>query len=410
MEIRPIVSALLRNKVAPVLVALQIAISLAILSNALYIVNLRLTSASRPSGLSDEKSTFYTRVGSNRTLSTEDKLNQEQHFFQTIAAVPGVASVADISEMPLALDGHISSVSSDPEQVKPTADATTYDSGHSVIKTFGLNLIAGRDFNEADIEDVNPELPYKDASHVIITAALAARLFPGQASVIGKSFFWGTGSDSRSSQVIGVVERLQTPGASNNEEGEYSVLTPKRRRDSSPVFAIRAEPGQRDRVIAEVEASLRKSDNAPLRIKTHTVENDRKIRYGTEMTMAWMLIVVSVLLIIITASGIVGMTSLWVNQRRKYIGVRRALGARKIDILRYFITENVIIGCAGVVSGSLLAIGLNQFLVSQLELTKIPLPYIGYGAAMFLLLGLGAAYAPSWRAASISPAVATRST
>jgi putative ABC transport system permease protein len=176
------------------------------------------------------------------------------------------------------------------------------------------------------------------------------------------------------------------------------------------MYVVRAEPGQRDRVIAEVEAALRKSDSTPLRIQSSTFEEGRKTRYGAEMTMAWMLSIVSALLVIITASGIVGMTSLWVSQRKKQIGVRRALGARKIDILRYFITENIIIGCVGIVSGALLAIGLNQFLVSQLELTKLPLPYIGYGAALFLLLGLGAAYAPSWRAASISPAVATRST
>ena len=70
-----------------------------------------------------------------------------------------------------------------------------------------------------------------------------------------------------------------------------------------------------------------------------------------------MLIAVSVLLLLVTASGIVGMTSLWVTQRRKQIGVRRALGARRVDILRYFITENFMITSAGIVGGVLLALG-----------------------------------------------------
>jgi putative ABC transport system permease protein len=48
------------------------------------------------------------------------------------------------------------------------------------------------------------------------------------------------------------------------------------------------------------------------------------------------------------------MASLWVTQRRKQIGVRRALGARRIDILRYFITENFMITSAGVFGGVLL--------------------------------------------------------
>ena len=53
-----------------------------------------------------------------------------------------------------------------------------------------------------------------------------------------------------------------------------------------------------------------------------------------------MLIAVSALLLLVTASGIVGMASLRVAQRRKQIGVRRALGARWLDILRYFVVEN----------------------------------------------------------------------
>jgi putative ABC transport system permease protein len=103
------------------------------------------------------------------------------------------------------------------------------------------------------------------------------------------------------------------------------------------------------------------------------------------------------------------MATLWVNQRRKQIGVRRALGARKVDVLRYFITENFIITSGGVVAGLLLAVGLNQLLVSQLELTKLPILYLAVGSLVLWLVGVAAVYAPAWRASGISPAIATRS-
>jgi putative ABC transport system permease protein len=122
-----------------------------------------------------------------------------------------------------------------------------------------------------------------------------------------------------------------------------------------------------------------------------------------------MLITVSALLLLITASGIVGMASLWVTQRRKQIGVRRALGARRVDILRYFITENILITSVGVTAGVLLALGLNQLLVSKLEMARLPAGYMLAGAAVFWALGIIAVYGPAWRAASISPAMATRS-
>ena len=80
-----------------------------------------------------------------------------------------------------------------------------------------------------------------------------------------------------------------------------------------------------------------------------------------------------------------------------------------MDILRYFLAENFMITSAGVVAGVLLGLGLNQLLVSQLELPRLPPVYLAGGAVMLWLLGIAAVYGPAWRAASISPATATRS-
>jgi putative ABC transport system permease protein len=154
---------------------------------------------------------------------------------------------------------------------------------------------------------------------------------------------------------------------------------------------------------------LRKASATPVITHTKAVIEDRKQRYRADVAMSWMLVTVSVLLLLITASGIVGMASLWVIQRRKQIGVRRALGARKLDILRYFITENFLITSSGVFGGVLLGVALNQLLVSKLEMARLPIAYLAGGAGVFWLLGVLAVYGPAWRAASISPAMATRS-
>ncbi|HEX8787599.1 MAG TPA: FtsX-like permease family protein, partial [Telluria sp.] len=169
------------------------------------------------------------------------------------------------------------------------------------------------------------------------------------------------------------------------------------------------EPGQRDRVMKEAEAALRKSSATPMILQLDTTDQDRKDRYRGDVTLQWMLITVSAMLVLITCSGIVGMASLWVTQRRKQIGVRRALGARRIDILRYFILENFMITSAGVFGGVALGLALNQLLVSQLEMARLPAGYLVFGALGFWLLGVLAAYGPAWKAASISPATATRS-
>ena len=207
-----------------------------------------------------------------------------------------------------------------------------------------------------------------------------------------------------------MVEKLQTPGAQIKDDGEYSTLVPVRLTgDDTHNYTVRAEPGQLDRVIKEASAALTAASPTPVIVKTRTMNEIRTARYRADQAMAWMLVTVSVLLLLITASGIVGMASLWVTQRRKQIGVRRALGARRIDILRYFVTENIMITSAGVAAGVLLALGLNQLLVSKLEMARLPGGYLLAGAGVFLALGVAAVYGPAWRAATISPATATRS-
>jgi len=409
MEIRPILSALMRNKTGPVLVALQVALSLAILTNAMHVVNERRTAMARPSGLSDEHATFYISALNLNNDSAEQQLATMKREADVLRAVPGVASVANVSQMPLSRSGSNNSVAVDRHQVRETTTASTYISGDSVVKTFGLNLVEGRDFLPQELVDVNENESRDLPKQVIITKPLAEKMWPGAAAV-GKTMYFGTGEDAQGVLVVGVVERLQAAHVSLDPVSEYSAIIPARvYGNPGNLYAIRTEPGQRDRVMKEAEAALRKSSANPMILRLKTVDDDRKDLYRSDAALSWMLVTVSVLLLIITSSGIVGMASLWVTQRRKQIGVRRALGARKIDILRYFIMENFMITSAGVFGGVTLGLALNHLLVSKLEMARLPSGYLIGGAVVFWALGILAAYGPAWRAASISPATATRS-
>jgi putative ABC transport system permease protein len=412
MEFRPILSALLRSKTGAILVALQVAISLAILANALHIVNVRQAVAARPSGLADESSLFYIQVRHLREGDHNEQLATQKAETATLRAVSGVTSVAFASQMPMSNSGWTTSVAADRKQVQPSAGASYYFSSDSLVQTWGLKLVEGRDFRPDEVidGDNNKDDPSTDPKAVIITRALAEKVWPGAAGVVGKTMYFGTGEDAKSVSVVGVVERLQTQNASVEARGEYSTIVPMRLTSfGGSNFTLRAEPGQRERVMKEAEAALRRAATSPVILKAKTVDGDRKERYRADNALSWMLVTVSVLLLLITASGIVGMASLWVTQRRKQIGVRRALGARRVDILRYFVTENFMITSVGVLAGVLLAIGLNQVLVSKLEMARLPLVYLWSGACIFWALGVLAVYGPAWRAATISPATATRS-
>lgn len=410
MEIRPIFSALMRSKTGAVLVALQIAISLAILANALHVVNLRQAIMSRPSGIDDEASVFYLTTKNLAEATHAEELTNQARETAVLRGLPGVLSVAMTSQQPLSNNGSTSSYFTSPEQVESTGHAAFYVSPDSLIKTWGLKLVAGRDFTPDDVVEIDQNSSKLFPSSIIVTQALATKAFPGESSVLGKTIYFGKGSSSSQVRIVGVVERLQSTSAPLNDHAETAVIVPVRGTGfNSSIYTVRAAPGERDRLMKDAEAALRNASPTPMTIKARTVVEDRKDRYQADAGLAWMLVAVSVLLMLITASGIVGMTSLRVNQRRKQIGVRRALGARRIDILRYFLLENAMVTGVGIGVGVLGAVGLNLLLVKQLEMVALPGSYLLVGTGILALLGVLAAWVPAWRGASISPATATRS-
>jgi putative ABC transport system permease protein len=155
-----------------------------------------------------------------------------------------------------------------------------------------------------------------------------------------------------------------------------------------------------------------KSDG-PLRLispkNATTLEAARDKYYRNDRAMAWMLVGVCLLLLVVTAVGIVGLTSFWVAQRTRQIGIRRAIGATRGDILRYFQAENFLIATFGIVLGMVLAFGLNLLLMLHYELGRLPGWYFPVGAVTLWIIGQLAVLGPALRASNVPPVVATRS-
>lgn len=406
MEIRPILSSLLRSKTGAILIAAQIALTLAIISNALYIVKDRTDRAARPSGL-DEANTFYMLyVG---TGSRSDAEAVQRRDVETLRAIPGVTAAAWVNQFPMGQSGWALSLTTRPEDPSSGIGAAAYFTPQPIAEGFGVRIVEGRDFSPDDVRTVDPTSGQLAADSVLLTRHLAGRLFPDEASVVGKSVSLGSGPEGIPMRVIGVIDQLITPFAQNSENAYSGFVLPVRFLDNNGSYVVRTEPGQRDRVMREAEDALGKLSNERMLIFNDTVEERRAQRYQGERSVAGMLLAVTIGLLLVTGSGIVGLASLWVTQRRKQIGVRRALGARRIDILRYFLVENAMITTLGIVAGTLLAYALNQFLVSKLSLPRLPIEYLGGGMLALWVLGILAVYGPAWRASSVPPAIATRS-
>ena len=403
MEIRPILSALLRSKTGALLIAAQVALTLAILGNAVYIVQDRLAISARPTGV-DEENVFFIRLyGFREGIDVPAMLDAD---LASIRAMPGVRAVATANMAPLTQSGWNLSVQ--PNENNPDGESTNtafYFSSEDLVDAMGLELVEGRYFTPDEVQVIEPSLANIDPRHTVLSMALAKQLFPDAQSYVGKAVFLG---DSRM-EVVGVVERLQSPWAQLGDAAERSMIVPIRQLDPVAQYVVRTEPGQLDRVMREVEDHLVAARDDRVLLRNTSIQEARANRYRADRSLAWMLVAVMGLLVLVTASGIVGMASLWVNQRRKQIGVRRAIGARRRDILRYFLVENFMVTSFGIAVGLGLALALNQLLVDALEVPRLPLAILPAGVVALWALGLLAALGPAWRAARIPPAEATRS-
>jgi putative ABC transport system permease protein len=407
MEIRPILSALLRSKTGAVLIAAQVALTLAILTNATFVVRTRLATADRPSG-ADEANVFdLSYVGSRKITDREAMVQRD---VELLRAIPGVASVSTANMMPLGQSGWQAGVTVDPTRPDSSGLGIGVYMGDALVETFGLRLVDGRNFAPEEIRVVDEAVSARaiQSDAVIVTRHVAQVLFPTEKSVVGKTIYFGTGPTATPLRIVGVVDTLMTPWAQASADAYDSIIIPQRLLSNRASYAIRAEPGQRDRVMAAAEAALTPVRADRVLVRNRPTTQARENRYKRERVGAGMLIAVSIGLLLVTGSGIVGVASLWVSQRRKQIGVRRALGAGRLDILRYFVTENLLITTAGVAAGVALAVGLNQLLVSRLELPRLPVVYLVGGVIALWTLGIVAVLGPAWRAAAVPPAVATR--
>lgn len=407
MDIRPILSTLMRHKIASLLIVLEIALSCAIVCNALFLIGERLERMNMPSGIA-EGELVRIQAASMRQLSGDDAINASvtREYLDVLRKVPGVKQAGIASQIPFGGSSSNSGVRLSDEQQHNTLNATVYLDEGNLLETMGLRLVSGRDFTPDEYQDMDVLEKSGEQARVpgaIINRSMAEKLFPGQ-NPLGKVFYsWGESPTA----VVGVIEDLARPNSVG--DGPYAMVFAIREYGPGLHYLLRTEPGRRAEVLQAAVAALKKADPNLLVVNEDTFDEIRAGFFEQDRAMAWMMVVVIVLLLLVTALGIVGLASFWVQQRTKQIGVRRALGATRGQILRYFQTENFLLATVGIVLGMLLAYAINQLLMGKYELPRLPLHYLPIGAIALWVLGQLAVLGPARRAAAVPPAVATRS-
>lgn len=405
MHFLPILSTLRRHRTAASLIVLEIALTCAIVCNAIFLIGDRLSRMDRPSGVAENEvlRVLLTGIG---TAANPDALTAQD--LVALRALPGVKSVASTNQLPFGGSSWNSSISTIPDDPAAPINAAIYMGTPDLIETLGVTLISGRDFTPDEYVgfEAAQNRTAKVAS-VLITRGIAERMFPGK-SPLGQALYV-SGKDPQI--VVGVIDLLARPNSFQGKEGgAYALVLPVNvPYTEGGNYVIRADPARRVELLAAVDRTLHQIDPNRIILERQTFTEIRKSFFKQDRAMAYLLVGVSLALLIITALGVVGLASFWVQQRTRQIGIRRALGATRSDILRYFQVENFILATIGIVVGMALAYAINLWLMHKYQVGRLPAGFLPIGAALLWLLGQVAVLGPALRASMIPPAIATRS-
>lgn len=402
-DLGPIFRALLRNRMGAFLIALQIALTMAIITNAAFIISQRSSDIERPSGLDEENTAFFI------TNLFDSKVDQRQLFrddLEALRAIPGVVAATSIQSMPVSGSGWGSDFYTSPEM--PSNESINFGRfmvDEHGLETLDLQLVAGRNFR-AD-EMLVRRMDTSTASKVvIISQALADEMFP-DGNALGSTVFAGPNGEDPL-EIIGIYDHMQSAWPESRSVNRTALFPELMMFSGTMMYVLRSEPGQLDPVMKAAEEYLGKSRSRIVEIaRSFPEQKDRT--YSDDIAMVKLLTAVILVLAAVTGLGIVGLAWFSVSQRRKQIGTRRALGATRADIMRYFMLENWLITSAGLAMGLIAAMALNWFLDTRFEVGRVPLWYLPIGMLALWVLGQLAVLLPARRAASIPPALATRS-
>jgi putative ABC transport system permease protein len=401
MNLGPILTAMMRNKTGAVLVAIQIAVTLAIVVNALYIIVLRTEKINRETGM-DVPNVI---VASVRGFGEDfDVITSIRNDIDLIKSIPGVVNATVSNHVPLSGSGSGTGLRTVPdENIEPVGTAR-YQWSEDGLESLGVELARGRNFFPEEVDYALPASNLPMSPSVLITQSLADDLF-GEEDALGKVVYWGS---MEPSTVVGIIGQMHGSWV-GWDKLDNVVIHPGKPAYPTNKYIIRTEPGLRDELLPVIEQKLGESNRKRVINDIQPLEDLAARSYRRDWGMVVVLTVVISLLIGLTTLVIIGLASFHVTQRTKQIGTRRALGARRSDIIRHFMLENWVITTAGAVAGVLLTVLVAWWLESAFEVERLDWSYLPVAVVILWVLSSLAVIEPSRRAASVPPAVATRS-
>ena len=401
------------------LVGVQLGLALALLIGMSVLIRSMMFRVDFPIGWSPREIAVVSAYPVDSVDDTE--IHSPMYFqdvYSELNALPEVMSFGYLHPIPFsALAGYVSSM---PERVSkilpikgqgwppgtPVVTAIWADADSAGFDVLGIPFIAGRPFTEKDgARRLEIGLTGRVGGAVIINQALAELLWPGE-NAVGKELFMAYGF---SFEVVGIVRNFHhTPGDNNLAPAMYLPMTGA----YIPTWQllVRLRPGASLKNFqANVQRSLSGLAAVPMEFEAQPLSEHVKEALASRRLTLQLLGCFAVLGIVVSGLGIYATATLMAAERTRETGIRMAMGATTLDILRLALWRGIRAILIGLPFGLFLAWILSKVLSSFLVQvnTGDPLAW-GISCAVFIVIVTVAALIPALRATRINPLDAMR--
>ncbi|MEJ7709981.1 MAG: ABC transporter permease [Pyrinomonadaceae bacterium] len=325
-----------------------------------------------------------------------------KRFTERIETVPGVQAASISGTIPMASVGHVRlnfRVEGHPtvnNSENPLAVINVITPQY--FRVMGVPLIQGRAFTEQDTPDV--------PAAAIINQTVARRLFPGE-DPVGKRVMTEDAKEGQWLTIVGVAGDVKYTGL--NSSSGMEIYLPYAQKPQATLYVEVRSTSNPQALINPVRAALREIDRDQPVFNIKTMEQVVGESVAQPRLLTLLLGLFGVAALILSGVGIYGVVAYSVKQRTHEIGIRTALGAQKIDVLKLVMGKGMLLVLVGVFLG-LVATLLTQRLLSSLVIdlgASDPLVFGGI-AILLLVVSLVACYLPARKAMRVDPMEALR--
>ncbi len=400
VNLPPLLSASWRNPAGALLVLAQIAITLAVLCNAASIVAHAIARMNRPAGF-DTRDTFVIDV---EPVSNRFNIpSAEREDLAYLRGLPDVAAATVTNGRPLTNDGTFNDMARAPDSRGEQVRAGMLPMDEHGLSSLGVPLLAGRNFRADEIVADSTTGAPNHSAEIIVTESLAHALFP-DGHALGNAIYDG---GTAPLTIIGISRDFMGPQGGQPAYDAYLAAEMSGRYGFYELL-VRARPGRRDITLQLANRHVAAAHPDAAVAFTQTMADARRQMDADNRNMTIFLCAVTAMMIAVCCLGMFGLTAFNVNSRIRQIGVRRAVGARKRDIVTHFVAESAVILGGGALLGSVLALALGEWLSSHYGEPRLDLAYMLASIVTLWAVGQLAAWHPARRAAAVPPSVATR--